>query len=251
MKTILSLFDSSGQWAEFYSRAGCDVITWDIKQGRDALVFDSAESALDILEDVDGILAAPPCTHFSVSGAQYWGAKDQDGRTAEALELLNITRCLGDLFTPTDEDYDGGFFWCFENPVGRIPKLVPGVGKPYYFDPCDFAGWLDLSDGDHNELERLRRKDGQGFTSDEVQFVLDCNAYTKKTGLWGCFNRELEKNRVDPVRVCAQGSPLMRMGGKSEKTKEARSNTPRGFSRAFYAANDLSRSYWDDDELLH
>jgi site-specific DNA-cytosine methylase len=33
------------------------------------------------IKDVHGILCAPPCTHFSVSGAQYWKQKDNNGKT--------------------------------------------------------------------------------------------------------------------------------------------------------------------------
>jgi hypothetical protein len=33
---------------------------------------------------------------------------------------------------------------------------------------------------------------------------------------------------------------MFQVGGKSEKTKEFRSTTPRGFSLAFYLANKLS-----------
>jgi hypothetical protein len=44
-------------------------------------------------------------------------------------------------------------------------------------------------------------------------------------------------NIVDPTRVCGQGSWLMKLGGKSEKTKELRSMTPMGFAYAFYEVN--------------
>ena len=30
-------------------------------------------------DDIDGILAAPPCTDFTSAGAQYWAQKDKDG----------------------------------------------------------------------------------------------------------------------------------------------------------------------------
>jgi len=59
------------------------------------------------------------------------------------------------------------------------------------------------------------------------------DAYTKRTCLWGDF-QEPEKKPVDPV----DGSKMHRLyGGKSERTKEMRSMTPRGFARAFFAAN--------------
>lgn len=239
MRTLLSLFDYTGQWSQPYLEAGWNVIPWDIKFDLDARAFIDVETTLDLLDHVDGILAAPPCTDFTVSGAQYWSAKDQDGRTEMSKELIRQVLRLVDLFEPTDPDYldEGGtWFWVLENPVGRLPKLFPEIGKPVYFDPCDFAGYLNLTQAQHNELDRIRRKDGVGVTREEVEFVLACNAYTKKTGLWGCFEMPTKK-RVEPVRVCKAGSPLMILGGKSDKTKAARSVTPPGFAKAFYNSN--------------
>jgi len=242
MKRILSLFDHSGNWPSYFQERN-DVRHLDIKHGIDILEMGDAGDLLDMYEDVDGIIAAPPCTDFTISGAQYWPQKDANGTTAQSLELVYQVLRLANLFEPTDpdwyedEDHDGTFFWVFENPVGRLPKLIPGIGKAYYFDPCDFAGHTGISNSDHNELDRIRRKDGMNITQEDVEFVLEKNAYTKKTGLWGNFNRNLEKKRVEPVRLCKQGSFTQRLGGKSDKTKELRSVTPMGFAKAFYEAN--------------
>mgnify|MGYP003421247268 len=91
--------------------------------------------------------------------------------------------------------------WMIENPVGRLSSAWR---KPdYTFDPCDYG-----------------------------------DPYTKKTCLWvgGDFIMP-EKAPVEPVRVCAQGSWLQQLGGKSEKTKRLRSTTPMGFACAVYLAN--------------
>jgi hypothetical protein len=57
--------------------------------------------------------------------------------------------------------------------------------------------------------------------------------YTKKTGLWGQFNPPEKRDLSnDP-----ENNWMMRLGGKSERTKELRSMTPRGFAQAFYEAN--------------
>lgn len=57
--------------------------------------------------------------------------------------------------------------------------------------------------------------------------------YTKRTCLWGWFNPPV-KSPVEPV----EGSKMWaNYGGKSERTKEARSATPQGFAKAFYEAN--------------
>lgn len=242
MKRLLSLFDYSGNWSQPYYNGNWDVINWDIKIAdfMDIMRLDSVETVLDLFEDIDGILAAVPCTDFAVSGAQYWPSKDNDGRTIKSMELVHQVQRLADLFEPTDPEYEeefGPFFWAMENPVGRIPKLFPELGKPFYFNPCDYALWQTITDSQHNELDRIRRKDGVNVTFDEVMFVMEMGAYTKKTGLWGSFNIP-EKKPIEPVRVCKQGSPVQFFGGKSDRTKELRSNTPIGFSIAFYNANN-------------
>lgn len=182
-KIILDLCGGTGAWSAPYRAAGYDV-----------RVITLPESDCRLYEypgQVYGVLAAPVCTHFSGSGAQYWPQKDLDGRTLAALAVSDAC-CRIILATKP-------VFWVLENPVGRLRKWL---GPPaMYFDPCDYG-----------------------------------DAYTKKTCLWGSFNRP-KQNRVDPVRVCSQGSWLMKLGGSSERTKELRSVTPPGFAQAFFEAN--------------
>lgn len=238
MNTLLSLFDYSGAWSEPYADAGWNVIRWDIKLNEfmEINLLDSAETVLDLFEDVDGILAAPPCTDFANSGAQYWKQKDEDGRTKQSLELVYQVMRLADLFEPTDPDYDGIFFWAMENPVGRLPKLIPGLGKPYYFNPNEFAQYTNPTLSQCKELDRIRSKGGICITQEEFDFVLQFNAYTKRTGLWGKFNQPLKKS-IPAVKLASQGTFTQKFGGKSEYTKEMRSFTPEGFAKAFYEAN--------------
>ncbi len=90
-------------------------------------------------------------------------------------------------------------FWALENPVGRLKYWL---GNPVmYFNPCDYG-----------------------------------DPYTKKTCLWGKFNIPF-RTPVAPIKVCSQGSWLMKLGGKSERTKHLRSVTPSGFAKAFFEAN--------------
>ena len=88
-------------------------------------------------------------------------------------------------------------FWAMENPVGKLRKWI---GPPVFsFHPCDYG-----------------------------------DPYKKKTLLWGEFNSNLVKNTVEPIIP----SPLhQNYGGKSARTKEARSITPQGFAQAFFQAN--------------
>lgn len=187
-RVILSLFDFSGNWPKPYKDAGYDVYQVDIKHEIDVLSL-TKEDILS-LGDIHGILAAPPCTDFASSGAQYWKVKDADGRTEASLALIDKTLEIVDWCQPA--------FWALENPVGRLQKLRPQLGAPWYFQPHWFG-----------------------------------DPWTKKTGLWGNFNKELPRNDVEPD----PNSWIMKLGGKSERTKELRSMTPPGFARAFFQAN--------------
>jgi hypothetical protein len=239
MKTLLSLFDYTGFWSAPFARNGWNVIQWDIKllEEMDIMNLHSAEYILDELGwDIDGILAAAPCTDFAASGSRWWAEKDADGRTELSVELVRQVLRLVDLFRPTDPDYEGGFFWTIENPVGRIGKLT-GLDDPIYFDPFEFAGYLNPTDRQLTDLDRIRHKRGVSVTQAENQFILDMNAYTKRTGLWGEFNRRLKRRPIAPVLGTPNGSPIHRLGGDSDRTKAIRSVTPAGFAQAFYEAN--------------
>lgn len=198
---ILSLFDFTGNWATPYAEHGHDVILWDIKHTTDmySMFSDIGDACADYFYEnifdnygtVDGILAAVPCTDFAGSGARWWKEKDERGDTAKSLELVYQTLRIIDLCQPD--------FWAIENPVGRLSRLVPELGKPWYFQPYWFG-----------------------------------EPYTKKTGLWGEFKKPKPSKMVEPV----EGSKMWKKyGGKSERTKTARSETPLGFADAFYKAN--------------
>lgn len=124
MRTILSLCDYTGNWSSPYSQAGgYQVIQIDLKHGQDIRFLPH------IVEPVHGILAAPPCTSFSVSGAQYWPTKDRDGTTAADLALVDACLRAVAIYNPA--------WWALENPVGRLRRWL---GPPrLYFNPCDFG----------------------------------------------------------------------------------------------------------------
>lgn len=99
--------------------------------------------------------------------------------------------------------------WCgapymIENPVSTVSTYFRA--PDYTFDPCDYG-----------------------------------DPYEKHTCLWtgGGFIMP-PKNRVEPIRVSSQGSWIQKLGGKSERTKELRSQTPAGFAKAVFEANHRS-----------
>lgn len=203
--TILSLFDLTGNWSRPYKENGFKVIQVDLQLGIDILEWDYKTIPK---EDVYGILAAVPCTDFAVSGARWFKAKDNDGRTDLSMRLVAKTKEIIEYFDP--------IFWAIENPVGRIHKLNPWMGKAsYIFDPYEFAGY--------------------GYDDDR---------YTKRTCLWGRFNHPIKKP-IEPYHRGDYGKihyPKDPVTGKayhwaSIECKNARSATPLGFSYAFYEAN--------------
>lgn len=193
-KHILSLFDYTGNWSKPYRESGYQVTQIDIKLGIDILNWNYKE-----LDNIYGILAAVPCTHFAISGARWFAEKDRDGRTEEGLKLVDRTLEIINYFNP--------HFWAIENPMSRIHKLRPQLGQPLLkFHPYDFAQY-DLTPFD--------------------------SQYSKMTWLWGEFNLPIEK----PLPNIQGTKHWLKLGGKSERTKELRSITPLGFAYAFYGVN--------------
>jgi hypothetical protein len=205
MKTILSLYDYTGHWSEPYRRSGYHVIQHDLKLGQDVFTDTLPAAISDAVEGrkLHGILAAIPCTDFAVSGARWWDGKEKKPAEHPGLECFYSTvdmsigfaltvLFLVELFNPE--------WWVAENPVGRLHKLVPEMGKPkMYFQPSDFG-----------------------------------HPYTKKTALYGNFNTNLIKNPVLPLFGSEMWS---KYGGSTPRTKAMRSVTPKGFAEAFFRAN--------------
>lgn len=208
-KIILDLCGGTGAWSKPYKDSGYDVRVITLPD-HDVLTYKPPEN-------VHGILAAPPCTEFSIARNDKTALKPRDiregMRTIEAC-LHIIWECLYDPYRVSENSLK---FWALENPHSGYLKRF--LGKPaYVFDPCDHG-----------------------------------DPYTKKTALWGMFN-EPKKNPIEPERYGSEGTfvkdveHFMQMKnhqipeGYKQKTGYTnrtivRSITPEGFSKAFYEAN--------------
>ena len=126
---ILDLCGGTGAWSRPYAEAGYDVLTIDpIANGQTVAEF-IATHRLD--KPVHGILAAPPCTEFSVSGARWWKNKDP-ALLANAIQVARDCLYCIELFDPD--------WWCLENPVGRLASCVPELGSwVKTFQPTDYG----------------------------------------------------------------------------------------------------------------
>lgn len=210
---VYSVCDFSGNWSDPWLKAGYDVYRFDPKLPRRlqyGLFPWTAQMLLSRLGDgvpahCDVLLIAPPCTDFSIACNRLWKEKDADGRTWASLEIVDACIALVRKLNPK--------IWALENPVGRLWKLRPELGKPWYFNPCDYG-----------------------------------EPYTKKTGLVGDFvpplplfvGRDMSvKPKVFRSPSGRKDSHIELIKGNAEERRAARSNTPKGFSKAFFKANDL------------
>lgn len=189
-RTIISLYDYTGNWSSPYRDAGYEVIQVDIKLGTDIYDFEP--------RNAHGVLAAPPCTDFAGSGAQWWRAKNHDGRTAESVRLMKRTLEVINLCNPE--------WWALENPVGRLNRLLPELQEygPTYYQPYWYGDPISKKTGIW----------GTCTVPEPTNIVAPEGMRPGQPPAW-----------------------YSKVGGASEATKEYRSATSMGFARAFFAAN--------------
>lgn len=140
-KTILDLCGGSGAWSRPYKEAGYEVHVltlpeYDVRMCR----LNSADKQLEFIsqktdkcllipvQNVCGVLAAPPCTEFSIAK----GGKPRD--FAGAMDIVRA--CMRIVwFCRT---YGNLKFWALENPRGFLRQFL---GKPAFtFEQWQFGG---------------------------------------------------------------------------------------------------------------
>lgn len=152
-KVILDLCGGSGAWSKPYENAGFDVrnitlphfnvlntypfngfITDSLRSisKMSHLHFSGPNRSFNIdTNEVFGILAAPPCTNFSLArqNAKTPRNFNQGMRIVQAcLQIIWICRANGD---------NNLKFWALENPMGYLRQFL---GKPSYtFQPYEFS----------------------------------------------------------------------------------------------------------------
>jgi hypothetical protein len=115
-KIILDLCGGTGSWSRPYKEAGYDV--------RLVTLPDNDVRTYEPPENVYGILAAPPCTEFSIA-KNHKIVRDLDG----GMEIVNACLAIIDKCNPV--------FWAIENPIGVLSKFL---GKHNYtFQPYEFG----------------------------------------------------------------------------------------------------------------
>jgi|TARA_R110002074_G_scaffold40260_2_gene107665 hypothetical protein len=177
------------------------------------------------MNDAKFLSAFPPCTDLSSAGARWWKEKEKENPLFQMFARDNAVACQH-LADTLDCPY------YIENPVGALSTLWR---KPNHsFNPCDYGGYLPEDDVHPRYPEYIPPRD----------------AYRKKTCLWSgnrftmpeinpVQHETLVYKRKDPTKS-GNFSPVHgRTGGKSLKTKNIRSATPRGFAKAVFKANEF------------
>ena len=204
-KIILDLCGGTGSWSKPYKEAGYDVriITtpeYDVTRWRDYPELVSLISS----GKVYGVLAAPPCTMFSM--ARTVAKTPRDMRTA--LKIVNA--CLEII---AECQYDSGrlSFWAIENPKARLRWFL---GKPLHtFTPSDY--------GDPHS----KPTDIWGYYNAALKKnPIELNAVQRKQS-------QLNSRELPPLPEGYELPPDM------NKVAARRSITPKGFAEAFYRAN--------------
>jgi len=180
-------------------------------------------------------MAFPVCTDLAVSGAAWFKKKaeaDPFFQEAAVSHAIWCDRLFNNLQVP----------YFIENPVS---VLATKWRKPdYKFHPYEYGGYIAKDDAKHPRWP---------------DYIADRDAYPKKTCLW-TGNGFVMPPKVPVEPETGHSRQHLKLGGKSAKTKNIRSATPRGFAIAVMAANtqkdtsngnqDRSRQAVQDTDLL-
>ena len=186
---ILDLCGGTGSWSKPYLEAGYDVrlVTLPVQDVR----------SYEPPANVHGILAAPPCTMFSLARTR--AATPRDFRVG--MEI--VIACLKIIWECRYNNSLG--FWCIENPMGYLRQFL---GAPAFtFDPWEFG-------------DRYTKKtDLWGYFNIPTKHPVDLNQ--QELALCATNSRKL------PSISDITGS----------RQADRRAITPPGFARAFFEAN--------------
>lgn len=192
-KIILDLCGGTGSWSKPYADAGYDVRIVTLPDN-DVLTYQPPDN-------VYGILAAPPCTMFSLARTTAKEPRDFDKgmETVEAC-LRIIWQCRK----------NGGLkFWALENPMGYLRQFL---GKPpLTFNPADY--------GDAH----TKRTDLWGYYNEPIKSPIKLTE--EQTKRMSINNRELPALPIDYLPAV------------ESRQAARRAMTPPGFAQAFYKAN--------------
>lgn len=192
-KIILDLCGGTGAWSKPYKDAGYDVRVITLPE-HDVLTYRHPSN-------VYGVLAAPPCTQFSIARTTAFTPRDLRGGLQIVQACLNIIwsiRCEQKLK-----------FWALENPFGLLRQFL---GKPAFtFHPCDFGN------------PYTKRTELWGYFKEPRKRPVEVPNRVKM--------QLAKNNRILPKLPDGYKEP----GKRNQAARRA--ITPAGFAQAFFEAN--------------
>lgn len=247
MGIVLSLYDYTGEALKPWADAGHECYAFDIQHdpheitkeyyhriGNGSIEYHHADlhdpqSFVDIKRNIPFMgqpvifgMAFPVCTDLAVSGAA-WFKKKAEANPWFQDEAVNHAMTCARFYE------DLGVPYLIENPVS---VLATKWRKPdYSFHPYEYGGYIEDDAAEHPRWP---------------EYIAPRDAYKKKTCLWTGNNfRMPTKVSVDPERYHGNGysTAMMKLGGKSKRTKDIRSATPRGFAKAVQLFNQQGGSH--------
>jgi len=230
-KYVLSLYDFTGEALVPWAEAGYSCIAFDIQHDNTVTdVFGSGGSIKyvkadlhdpkthqDIFMKYNGKrvifgMAWPVCTDMAVSGAAHFKAKAEKDPLFQDKAVSYAVMC-SELFE------DLGCPYLIENPVS---VLATKWRKPdYSFHPYEYGGYIPKEEAEHPKWP---------------EYIAPRDAYPKKTCLWTGGGFVIPQRSPIPVEE-GYSRQHKKLGGKSQRTKDIRSATPRGFAKAVYEFN--------------
>jgi hypothetical protein len=229
---VISLYDYTGVAVTPWANAGYECFCYDIQhpeEGRTELTEFGGVihyQRLDLhdynfigeLVEKHGEKAAfmfafPVCTDLAVSGAAHFKRKAEKNPHFQTQAASHAVACsmLGEAL---------GIPYIIENPVSVLSTLWR---KPdFSFQPFEYGGYIAPTEAEHPLYP---------------DYIAPRDAYSKKTCLWTGGGFRMPK--AQPVECESFGSSAQhrKLGGKSMKTKNIRSATPRGFANAVFMYN--------------
>ena len=208
-KIILDLCGGTGSWSKPYAKADYDVINITLPK------YNILENVFNVggemgfknfktygidwikIKEVYGILAAPPCTMFSLARTRAKTPRD----LKQGMEI--VIACLNIIWKCRYENKLA--FWALENPMGYLRQFL---GNPVLtFDPCDY--------GD----PYTKKTDLWGYFNIPKKNPISLDQET------------LERCKINNRKLPS----ISDFTGSKQSAKRA--VTPQGFAKAFYEAN--------------